>query len=50
LVIARTVISASTLQATDRNATYVFKKGSSGEWLCVIDNSYGHELLLHADA
>lgn len=47
LVLANTVISAVNLPATDRKATYVFKKSSSGEWLCVIDNSYGHELLLH---
>jgi uncharacterized protein (TIGR02246 family) len=28
-----------------RRATYVFRKGAAGEWLCVIDNSYGTELL-----
>ncbi len=45
LVIAKTVISASNLPATDRHATYVFRKTSTGNWLCAIDNSYGHELL-----
>jgi ketosteroid isomerase-like protein len=24
-----------------RRATYVFRKGSAGQWLCAIDNSYG---------
>jgi uncharacterized protein (TIGR02246 family) len=50
LVIAKTVVSASNMPATDRNATYVFEKDSSGEWRCKIDNSYGHELLLHENA
>ena len=50
LVIAKTVVSASNMPAVDRSATYVFKKNSSGEWLCKIDNSYGHELLLHENA
>ncbi|NNM68772.1 MAG: DUF4440 domain-containing protein [Gallionella sp.] len=49
LVIARTVVSAANMPATERNATYVFKKNSNGNWLCQIDNSYGHELLLHED-
>lgn len=50
LVIAKTVVSASNVPATERGATYVFKKSSSGDWLCQIDNSYGHELLLHENA
>jgi len=50
LVMAKTVVSASNMPAVDRSATYVFKKNSSGEWLCKIDNSYGHELLLHENA
>lgn len=45
LVLAKTIISASGLPETTRNATYVFSKDSSGDWLCTIDNSYGHELL-----
>lgn len=50
LVIANTVVSASNMPATNRSATYVFKKHSSGDWLCQIDNSYGHELLLPENA
>ena len=45
LVLARTVISAAGLPETERQATYVFRKDPAGEWLCAIDNSYGHELL-----
>ncbi len=47
LVVAKTVVSASNTPAIERNAIYVFKKDVSGEWRCMIDNSYGHELLLH---
>ncbi|MBW4579934.1 MAG: SgcJ/EcaC family oxidoreductase [Tildeniella nuda ZEHNDER 1965/U140] len=50
LVVAKTVVSASNTPAIERNATYVFKKDPSGEWRCTIDNSYGHELLLHKEA
>ena len=46
LVIANTIVSASNMPATNRSATYVFKKHANGDWLCQIDNSYGHELLL----
>jgi ketosteroid isomerase-like protein len=28
-----------------RRATYVFRRGDEGKWLCVIDNSYGTGLL-----
>lgn len=28
-----------------RKATYVFRKGGTGRWRCVIDNSYGTDLL-----
>lgn len=45
LVLANTVISASGVPAVERKATYVFNKSSSGDWLCVIDNSYGHEVI-----
>ncbi|QOJ81839.1 YybH family protein [Bacillus subtilis] len=31
--------------AMERRATYVFKKNAQGEWLCVIDNSYGTDLI-----
>lgn len=50
MVIANTVISASNMHATKRNATYVFKKNYEDVWLCQIDNSYGHELLLPENA
>jgi uncharacterized protein (TIGR02246 family) len=49
LVISKTLLSAN--QKTDsafsmeRNATYVFRKDADGMWRCVIDNSYGIELL-----
>jgi len=29
----------------DRRATYIFKKFPDGKWRCVIDNSYGTDLL-----
>ena len=50
LVLARTVISASNMPAIERKATYVFRRQPNGSWLCAIDNSYGHELLLDRDA
>lgn len=28
-----------------RRATYVFREESDGKWLCVVDNSYGTDLL-----
>jgi ketosteroid isomerase-like protein len=31
-----------------RHATYVFRKSAAGHWLCVIDNSYGTDLLKEA--
>ncbi|WP_028402191.1 YybH family protein [Ectobacillus panaciterrae] len=49
LVIAKALLSAN--QKTDsefsmeRIATYVFKKESDGVWRCIVDNSYGAELL-----
>lgn len=45
LVLANTEISAPNLPATERKATYVFKKAPNGVWLCSIDNSYGHEII-----
>lgn len=50
LVLARTVVSASGMPTVERSATYVFKRHANGSWLCMIDNSYGHELLLSQDA
>lgn len=49
LVIAKAVLSASQKNdsefSMERIATYVFKKGTDGIWRCIIDNSYGAELL-----
>jgi uncharacterized protein (TIGR02246 family) len=50
LVLAKTVVSTPEAAPIHRNATYVFKKNPGGNWLCVIDNSYGHELFSHEDA
>lgn len=48
LVLAKTEISAPNIPATERKATYVFNKAPNGEWLCSIDNSYGHEIIKKA--
>jgi uncharacterized protein (TIGR02246 family) len=45
LVLANTVISAPNCPPTTRKATYVFIKSTNGNWLCSIDNSYGHEII-----
>jgi len=45
LVLAKTVVSAKNLPATERKATYVFKRVNENRWVCAIDNSYGHSLL-----
>ena len=45
LVLAKTLVSAKNFPLMERKATYVFRKDASGRWLCVIDNSYGHEVL-----
>lgn len=45
LVLAKTVVSAKNILPIERKATYVFKRGVDNRWVCVIDNSYGHELL-----
>ena len=50
LVLANTVVSSNDMPPTNRNATYVFTRKLGGNWLCAIDNSYGHELLSHQDA
>ena len=48
------VLMESTLKAvgkdgadlsTVRRSTYVFRQDEAGQWLCVIDNSYGTDLL-----
>lgn len=50
LVLAKTIVSTPDMPLIKRDATYVFKKSPGGHWLCVIDNSYGHELFSYADA
>ena len=45
LVLANTIVSGPGFPATERKATYVFKKSPAGKWLCSIDNSYGHEVI-----
>lgn len=45
LVLANTIVSAPNYPAVERKATYVFNKSKSGDWLCSIDNSYGHDIL-----
>lgn len=45
LVLANTLISAPNLPVTERKATYVFTRDSTGNWLCSIDNSYGHAIV-----
>lgn len=45
LVLAKTVVSSAQTTQIERAATYVFQRSQQGNWLCVIDNSYGHRLL-----
>ena len=45
LVLAKTLISAKGHPVAERKATYVFKKDANDAWICVIDNSYGHDVL-----
>ena len=45
LVLANTVVSAPNYPSIERKATYVFRKSANGNWLCAIDNSYGHEVV-----
>lgn len=45
LVLAKTIVSAKNYPATERKATYVFKRCTDSRWVCAIDNSYGHDLL-----
>ncbi len=47
LVLANTVVSAPNYPSTERKATYVFCKTANGDWLCAIDNSYGHDVITH---
>ena len=49
LVIAKTIVDAmgadGAATSQVRRATYIFRRNADGKWLCVIDNSYGTELL-----
>jgi uncharacterized protein (TIGR02246 family) len=45
LVLSKTLVSAQNSPVTERKATYVFKKDINNQWVCAIDNSYGHEVL-----
>ncbi|XLG12570.1 Hypothetical protein ACI5QM_04101 [Bacillus subtilis] len=48
LVLSQTLLDSDKKDseyAMERRATYVFKKNAQGEWLCVIDNSYGMDLI-----
>lgn len=45
LVLANTIVSSDNTETVERKATYVFKKHPSKGWQCVIDNSYGHDLI-----
>jgi uncharacterized protein (TIGR02246 family) len=49
LVIMETILDTvgkdDSTASTTRRATYVFRKSLGGKWLCVIDNSYGTDLL-----
>jgi len=49
LVIAKSMIRANANTdspfSEERRATYIFRKYSDGKWRCIIDNSYGTDLL-----
>lgn len=49
LVIMETILDVVDVDAAStsiiRRATYVFRRDDNGKWLCVIDNSYGTNLL-----
>ncbi|KRB49997.1 hypothetical protein ASE04_15525 [Rhizobium sp. Root708] len=49
LVVMETVLQTSGKEdmpaPITRRATYVFRRDAAGRWLCVIDNSYGTDLL-----
>lgn len=44
LVLMETVLEAGD-SSTTRRATYVFRREKGVRWLCVVDNSYGTDLL-----
>lgn len=49
LVIMETLLDITnangSIDKTTRRATYVFRRYDDGRWLCVVDNSYGTDLL-----
>jgi uncharacterized protein (TIGR02246 family) len=48
LVLAKTIVKSPNKESefpSVRKATYVFKRDAMGAWRCVIDNSYGTDLL-----
>ncbi|MEK4069180.1 YybH family protein [Peribacillus sp. FSL R5-0717] len=49
LVVAQAQLSANQKEdsefSMERTATYVFKKDSTDTWRCIIDNSYGAEII-----
>ena len=45
LVLARTLVSAPGRGDDLREATYIYRRESDGQWRCCIDNSYGHRVL-----
>ena len=52
LVLSQTLLAADKNTPEydmERRATYVFRKGSDGTWLCAVDNSYGTDLLKSMD-
>ena len=54
LVISETLLTANekadSAFSMNREATYVYRRDSNGVWRCLIDNSYGMELLRHPPA
>ena len=46
LMLAKTLVSAPNLPATEGQATYAFARDCKGHRTCSIDNSYGHEIVL----
>ena len=45
LVLANTLVLSDDTQPVERKATYVFRKHPDEGWLCIIDNSYGSDLV-----
>ena len=50
LVLANTLIFSGKEAPYERRATYVFQKHPDDGWLCIIDNSYGSDLVEKTDA